>query len=98
MHLRTCIIFAFLLVTAAAQAQNNNSSVPRRIGNEANGFNYQPTPAEVVPRERAEGIAPSPDQQKRLDDELFRTDADLLKSEGLSTSSVPGYGTNADHA
>jgi hypothetical protein len=97
MRLRTCIIFAFLLLAEAAAAQaSDNFSVPRRIGNEANGFDYQPTPAEVVPLERAAGIAPSPEQQKRIDDELFGTNADLLRSEGLSTSSVPGYGTNAD--
>ncbi len=58
-------------------------------GNRANGRDYQPTPAEVQPRERAAGIqAPAP-QQQRNDKDLERIDRELLRDHGMSTSSVP---------
>jgi hypothetical protein len=59
------------------------------IGNRANGFSYQPTPEEVVPREKALGVRPSPAQQSATDEELERIDRDLLRKEGVSPGSVP---------
>ncbi len=58
-------------------------------GNRANGLNYQPTPAEVAPREQAAGVRPSSAQEAASNKDLERIDRDLLRSHGLSTSSVP---------
>ncbi len=60
-----------------------------QTGNRANGRDYQPTPAEVQPRERAAGIQPPAPQQTRNDRDLERIDRELLREHGLSTSSVP---------
>jgi hypothetical protein len=69
-----------------AMAQN---SVPTEIGNRANGLNYQPTPSEVLPREKAAGLLPSAGQRDATSQELENMDRDLLREEGLSTKSVP---------
>ena len=73
----------------ALPAGTDTGSIPLSIGNRANGFDYQPTPAEVGPRERAAGIAPSAQQSRRIDDEVFSLDRQLLKSEGVSSGSLP---------
>lgn len=62
---------------------------PTANGNRANGFSYQPTPGEVVPRERAAGVQPPAAKQERTNRDLERTDKKLLQDEGLSTKSVP---------
>ena len=91
MNLKILLAISALSLAGSAIAQPRNNSVPLEIGNRANGFDYQPTPAEVGPRERAAGLAVTPERQKQIDDELFSMDAQLLKSEGLSTSSAPGH-------
>ncbi|WP_428483995.1 hypothetical protein [Rhodopila sp.] len=83
------MVAAFCL-TAAAMAQTpGGGSVPREEGNRANGLDYQPTPSEVVPRERAAGIQPPAAQQKANNRFLQQTDKKLLQGQGLSTKSVP---------
>ena len=89
------ILFAVMALAVAggsAVAQTKDSSVPSQIGNRANGLSYQPTPGQVGPREQAAGVAPRAQQQQRTNDDLFRMDAQSLKSEGLSPNSVPGHG------
>lgn len=85
----TAFATAFLL-TPAAIAQNAGAPpVPLEEGNRANGFDYQPKPSEVVPRERAADILPPAAQQRATDRTLEQTDKNLLRDEGLSTKSVP---------
>jgi|ERR1700722_18150324 hypothetical protein len=74
---------------ALAQGGGGNGSPPREIGNRANGYDYQPTPSELAPREKAAGIVPPPAQQRAENQELDSLDKQLLQSEGLSTKSVP---------
>jgi hypothetical protein len=74
--------------SAMAQGQGD-SGIPHSIGNRANGFSYQPTPGEVVSKEKAAGLRPSDSSQQATDKDLDKIDRDLLKDEGMSTSSVP---------
>ncbi len=84
------VAIAVLGLTGTAIAQNaDENSIPREIGNRANGKSYQPTPAEVHPRERAADIRPSPAQERANDKELHHLDKKLLRSEGLRTKDVP---------
>lgn len=62
---------------------------PAANGNRANGFSYQPTPGEVVPREKATGVQPPAAQQNQTNRDLERIDKNLMRDEGLSTKSVP---------
>ena len=59
-------MIAVLSFTGAAMAQGGGGggSPPREIGNRANGYDYQPTPSELAPREKAAGIVQSPAQQR----------------------------------
>jgi hypothetical protein len=84
-------MIAVLSFTGAAMAQGGGAggSPPREIGNRANGYDYQPTPSELAPREKAAGIVPPPAQQRAENQELDSIDKQLLQSEGLSTKSVP---------
>jgi hypothetical protein len=89
-------VATFCLMGAAATpstgAQNTGEdSIPRIIGNRANGFSYQPTPREVVSREKAAGVRPSTTSQQATDQELENIDRRSLLEEGLSTSSVPRF-------
>jgi hypothetical protein len=82
-------VVTFCLMGAAAAQTAGDGSIPRRIRNRANGFSYQPTPREVVSREKAAGVRPSTASQQATDHELGGIDHRLLLAEGLSTSSVP---------
>ena len=84
-----CASTAGAFVPGAFAQSSNTSNVPAAIGNRANGLSYQPTPNEVEPREKAAGLAPEAAQQRRINDELWRLDAQALKREGLSAKSVP---------
>jgi hypothetical protein len=64
-------------------------TVPAAIGNRANGRSYQPSQGMVGLREHAAGIAPSEQQQRATNDELFKLDKKSLQKEGQSTTSVP---------
>ena len=77
-------------LTVAAMAQSrDDATVPRMIGNRANGFSYQPTPGEVRPREMAAGVRPSGAKQAETDRALEGMDQSLLRAEGMSSHSVP---------
>jgi hypothetical protein len=79
-------------MTGVATAQHHDdTSVPRVIGNRANGFSYQPTPNEVAPREAAAGVRPSKAQQDASDQTLETIDRNLLREEGLSEKDVPSF-------
>jgi hypothetical protein len=82
-------VATFCFMGAAAAQTAGDGSVPRSIGNRANGFDYQPTQGEVVQREQAAGVRPSSASQQATDQELENIDRNLLREEGLSTSSVP---------
>jgi hypothetical protein len=90
MRIAFMIVAATFCLMGAAVAQGvDGPAIPRSIGNHANGFNYQPTPREVIPREKATGVRPSAISQENTNRELEKMDRDLLRKEGLSTSSVP---------
>ncbi len=82
-------IATFCLTGTAVAQTTDDSSIPRRIGNRANGFSYQPTPREVVSKEKAAGVRPSSASEQATDQALGDIDRRLLREEGLSTSSVP---------
>ena len=90
MRLALIIVAATFCLMGAAVAQSaDGPAVPRSIGNRANGFDYQPTPSEVIPREKAAGVRPPASSQEQTDRDLEQMDRDLLRDEGVSTSSVP---------
>jgi hypothetical protein len=88
------VIAVFSFAGAAMAQSADGSSPPREIGNRANGYDYQPTPSEVRPREKAAGVVPPAAQQQAEDRELARIDKHLLQSEGLSTKGVPNLTNN----
>jgi hypothetical protein len=67
------------------------NGVPRIIGNRANGFSYQPTPQEVIPRERAAGLRPSAAAEEKANRDLEAIDRDLLRNEGQGSGNVPNF-------
>lgn len=75
---RACRVLAAAGLVAsaplAAQAQPRN-------GNIVDGQNRQPTPAEVVPRERAAGVAPGPVQVDRETGAVDQLGKELLQKE-----------------
>jgi hypothetical protein len=90
MRIAFMIVAATFCLMGAAVAQSvDGLAIPRSIGNHANGFDYQPTPSEVIPREKAAGVRPSATSEENTNRELEELDRDLLRKEGLSTSSVP---------
>ena len=94
MRLHYAVFATAFLFTTAASAQNAGApSVRLEDGNRANGFDYQPKPSEVVPRERAADILPPAAQQKATDRTLEQIDKNLLRDEGASTKSVPNMAT-----
>jgi hypothetical protein len=84
-----CLMAPIAITTVALAQSGPATSVPREEGNRANGLDYEPTPAEVLPRERAAGIIPPAARQQSNDQALERMDKNLLQSEGLNTKSVP---------
>lgn len=98
MRLPIAVTVAGVFMTTAAMAQAlGGTPAPAAEGNRANGLDYQPTPSEVVPREKAAGIQPPAAQQKANDQLLERLDKNLLHGEGLSTESVPKLTTGQQH-
>jgi hypothetical protein len=88
LHLATLAATLSIITTAMAQTTGGNSPPPTS-GNRANGLNYQPTPGEVVPRERSAGVQAPPAKQQETNQDLERMDKNLMRSEGLGTQSVP---------
>ena len=87
------LMIAAMATVGLAPVAMAQGSVPAEIGNRANGLNYQPTPGEVGPREKAAGLLPPTSQQRATNQELEQLDRDLLRDEGLSTKSVPDLTT-----
>jgi hypothetical protein len=89
------VIFAVISTICAmgpAIAQSaDKATIPRVIGNRANGFDYQPTPGEVRPREIMAGARPPGGHEALTNQDLGELDRRLLQSEGLSTKSVPKF-------
>jgi len=79
------------LVGVASAQTAAPDTIPERIGNRANGFSYQPTPNEVVPRERAAGLRPPVAAQAATNRDLETIDRDLLRQEGDGSSSIPKF-------
>lgn len=75
-----------LAVPAFAQSQTPSApwptspNVPSQIGNIWNGLAHQPTQAEVRSREQQSGIAPSNQQQNKLNDEVEELAKQLLNN------------------
>lgn len=84
MRLPAPLVFASLFLPAVALAQ-----APSRIGNRANGRDYQPTPSQVAPAERQAGVQPDTKVEQSENRDLEKIDRDALRSEGMSTKSVP---------
>ncbi len=82
----SALVLAMLLATASAAT---SADAQPQTGNRANGRDYQPSQGEVLPREKAAGVAPDSQQQQESDRALEQVDKNLLKSEGKSTASVP---------
>jgi hypothetical protein len=78
------------LLGAAAAQTAGDGSIPHRIGNRANGFSYQPTPREVVSKEKAAGMRQSTASQQAMDQELADIDHRSLLEEGLISSGPIG--------
>ncbi len=85
--------FAFVVASLTAVTAVVHGSGPvlaqAATGNRANGLNYQPTPNEVVPREKAAGVQPPAAQRGSNSRTLENIDKNLLHDEGKSTKSVP---------
>jgi hypothetical protein len=84
-------VWMMCLSSFAVAQSASSSSVPANIGNRANGFSYQPTPSEVIGPEVSAGVRSSNAQQEATGRELADMDRSLLRSEGLSTKSVPNF-------
>jgi hypothetical protein len=82
-HLGYCAILIFLCTIVIKEIP------PLARGIASGVFSYQPTPHEVIPKEKAAGVRPSTASQRTTDQELGDIDRRLLLEEGLSTSSVP---------
>jgi hypothetical protein len=81
----------FICMMGAATAQGPaGDTVPREIGNRSHGFDFQPTPSEVVPRETLAGVRPSKAQEDATDQDLQALDQSLLRNEGLNRN-VPVF-------
>jgi hypothetical protein len=90
MHRSIIIVVSIVCLIGPAAAQSvDQESIPREIGNRANGFSYQPDPRKVRPREVAAGVRPSSTHQAAIGLELEDLDRSLLNSEGLSAANVP---------
>ena len=71
-----------------ASATGAGAQVPRN-GPEWNGKNHQPTKAETLRAERRAGVQPPKAEQSQDNRTVDQIDRQLLREEGLSTSSVP---------
>jgi hypothetical protein len=84
-------VWALCMMGVAMAQTEAGTSVPREIGNRANGFDFQPTPSEVLPREESAGLRQSETEQSATDRDLATIDRSLLRKEGLSEQNVPKF-------
>jgi len=83
-------MFRTLAVSTAALTLCGGVAIAQpATGNRANGMDYQPTPAQVIPREKAAGVRPTPGEEAASNRDLEQIDRNLLRGHGMSTSSVP---------
>ena len=95
MRINIMAVAGIVFMAAATLLESSGgASAQIETGNRANGLDYQPTPNEVRPREKAEGIQPPVAQQKADGRMLERMDKNLLREEGQSTKSVPNLTTD----
>ena len=80
-----------LTATGAAAQGTTVQSIPRQIGNRANGFSYQPTQKHVIPSEKAAGVLPSDAQRRATAATLSQLDHELLAQEHLDPDKVPDF-------
>jgi hypothetical protein len=73
-------LFCTLLLPAGAAFARAPNETPARIGNIWDGFDHQPTRSEVQRAERASGVAPSAQEQRREAQIVQQLDHELLKS------------------
>lgn len=85
----SCIAFAAPALSQPA----TGPAVPARIGNRANGKDYQPAPDVVVPSEKAAGVLPNIAHQQAENRAVESIDRDALSRVGQSTQSVPHMAT-----
>ena len=86
-------LFALLFPVGAPFAQEAcaPNDWPARIGNIWGGFDHQPTESQVQSAERASGVAPSAQEQRREEEIVQKLGQELLKSAGAgSTGTAPG--------
>jgi hypothetical protein len=84
MPIHTVLVTVAVLFGAApgfAQTQ----APPAQIDNHANGFDYQPTDAQMKAREEAAGVRPDQQQKQQEDQTLQRLDRQLLSNQGLQS-------------
>jgi hypothetical protein len=92
MRIPLLALICIICMTGTTVAQRmNGTAIPREIGNRANGFNYQPSPVEVVPREISAGVRPSKARQAATDRTLESIDRTLLRDEGLNERDAPVF-------
>jgi len=72
-------------VVRAQEARAPNET-PARIDNVWGGFDHQPTASEVQSAERARGVAPSAQEQRRVARTLRQLNQELLKNAGAGTT------------
>lgn len=74
---------AALLMMAAQQPSRAiaQEEPPSRIGNRWDSLSHQPTEGDVNAAEQEWGVAPSPEHEQVLDDELEKLDRQLLSAE-----------------
>ncbi len=81
------VMIATIFLTTAAAAQTTPPPPPE-IGNRANGLNYEPTPRQVIPKERQAGVLPPPAQRKANEAELNHIYRNLMHN-GQPNQSAP---------
>src|SRR5438094_484788 len=73
---------ALAVAPGSALAQDR---VPTPEGTIWGGLDHEPRPSQVLPQERAAGVAPPPGQETQQTDEVETLYRDLMQSEGQPT-------------
>jgi hypothetical protein len=86
------LLCALLLPAGAAFGQRAGApnEAPARIGNTWNGFDHQPTQSQVHGAERASGVAPSAQEQRREAQIVRELNEQLLNSAGAGRTGAAG--------
>ena len=81
LHVHRIILAVALLASIGGTVAPSASRAQPSFGNRANGFDYQPTPGEVRPLERRDGVAPTPSQAAATRRTVRRLNHELLGPE-----------------